>query len=287
MIRVNRPPKVPRKLASQRREGLKRAFDALNAHGVGSAELKKALTGYDGGKNVLFLKQHKKCAFCERRAVLSANSLEHFRPKGAAWRHLPGETPPRVEPGYWWLTWTWENHLFSCHACNSGFKQNYFPLGSGSVTLSGPAAPYTRKRLQPAHTQTVVEASLLVDPATEDPLDHIEWRPVNPKHAKRLWKWSPTGLTEKGDATIRALGLLHQADIVGTHLRDNVLARTDNICTLVDGGQHTQALALWHALAKDVVRSDCDLAGPTWNALHYLVDDARRHSASLPGPAKP
>lgn len=288
MIRVNRPLKVPPELASQRREGLKRAFGALNAHGVASDELKKALTGYDGGKKVLFLKQHKKCAFCECRAVLSANSLEHFRPKGAAWRHFPGEKPRRVDPGYWWLTWTWENHLFSCHACNTGFKKNYFPLAPGSATLSGPAAPYTRKRLQPAHKQTAVETSLMVDPATEDPLDHIEWRPVNPLiHAKRLWKWSPTGLTVKGNATIRALGLLHQADIVGNHLRDNVLARADNICALVDGRQYTRALALWDALAKDVVRSDCDLAGPTWNALHYLVDATKRRSASLPIPPRP
>jgi len=179
MIQIKRPPRAPLKLAKQRREGLKRAFSALNAPGVGSDELKKALTRYDGGKDVLFRSQYKKCAFCERRAVLSANSLEHFRPKGAAWRHLPEEEPARIDPGYWWLTWTWKNHLFSCHSCNSGFKQNYFPLASGSTTLSGPVAPYARKRLQHAHERTAVETSLLVDPAAEDPLDHIEWKPVN------------------------------------------------------------------------------------------------------------
>lgn len=286
MIRINRP-REPRELAAQRREGLKRAFSALNAHGVGSSELKKALTGYEAGKDVLFRKQHKKCAFCERRAVLSANSLEHFRPKGAAWRHQPGDKTTQIDPGYWWLTWTWENHLFSCHSCNTGFKKNYFPLAPGSATLSGPAAPYTLKRLQPAHVQTAVETPLLVDPAAEDPLDHIEWRPVNRNDARSLWKWSPKELTAKGKATILVLDLLKQADIVGSHLRDNVLARADTICVRVDGGQHAEALALWLALANDVVRSGCDLAGPTWNALHYLVDAKRRRSASLPIPARP
>jgi hypothetical protein len=287
VIRINRPPKAPRKLAAQRRKGLKRAFSALNAYGVGSNELKEALKDYDGGKKVLFLKQHKKCAFCERRSVLSANSLEHFRPKGVAWRHLPKEKPARIDPGYWWLTWTWENHLFSCHACNTGPKKSFFPLTPGSVTLPGPTAPYKRKRLQPAHVQTAVETPLLIDPAAEDPLDHIQWKPINPKQARSLWKWSPKDLTPEGKATILVLGLLKQVDIVGNHLRDNVLARADAICALIDGGQHTQAQAQWLALANDVVRSDCDLAGPTWNALHYLVDEKRRHAAGLLIPPRP
>lgn len=287
MIRIRRPKTVPPKLAKQRRVGLERALAALNAHGADSQELKDTLKGYDGGKEKLYLAQHKKCAFCERLSPLAANSLEHFRPKAAAWRHLRNETPSRVEPGYWWLTWTWANCLFSCHSCNTGFKGNHFPLAAGSKTLTGPAAPYTRKRLQAVHEDTSVEDALLVDPASEDPLLHIEWKPVNPSQPKRLWKWSPSPLTPKGNATINVLGMVAQADLVGPHLRSNVLDRTEEICDLIDKKQYVEALAKWQSLGRAVVRKECDLAGPTWNALHHLVDQVRRHAAHLPDLPRP
>jgi hypothetical protein len=104
VIRIQRPKTEPPALATQRRAGWKRAFAALNAHGAGSREL----------KDTLFLAQHRKCAYCERRVGLKGNAVEHLRPKKEAWRHLPGTSPPVIEDGYWWLTWTWTNQLFAC-----------------------------------------------------------------------------------------------------------------------------------------------------------------------------
>ncbi len=267
---------------------MKRAFKALNAHGEGSKQLKEELEPYDGGKETLFLGQHRKCAYCDRRAGLEGNHVEHFRPKREAWRHLPDDKPRIVDPvGYWWLTWTWSNHLFVCASCNTGFKKNHFPLAAGSPSLSGPKAPYPHADLQPQHENVAIESALLVDPSVEDPLDHIEWRLVNPTEPRSLWKWNPAGLTPSGEATIKVLGLVALAYDVGAHVRDNLMARANEVCDLVDGGQPVIALQRWLALGKDVAGSHSTFAGPTWNALHVLVDAPRRAAASLPDLPRP
>jgi hypothetical protein len=287
VIRIRRPGTEPPALAKQRRAGLRRAFAALNAHGADSKELGETLDRYDGGKETLFRAQHRKCAFCERRVGFKGNPLEHLRPKAEAWRHMPGTSPPIIDPGSWWLTWTWKNHVFACTPCNTGYKQNYFLLAPGSPVLTGPVSPYRKKGLRPSHLDISVESPLLVDPSAEDPLDHIEWRPVNRAQPKRLWKWSPWHLSPKGDATIKVLHLSELADDVGDHVRDNVLARTESVCAHVDGGRHARALAEWRRIGRDLVRSHCHLAGPTWNALHYLVDQPRRTAANLLIPPRP
>jgi 5-methylcytosine-specific restriction endonuclease McrA len=287
MIRIRRPQTEPAALRKQRLAGLKRAFAALNKHGAGSDELKKALKAYDGGKATLFRAQHRKCAYCGRSTGLKGEPLEHVRPKKEAWRHLPGESPRVVEPGYWWLTWAWKNHLFACQSCNTGFKGNHFPLAAGSATLTGPTRPYPYKRLRPEHLDVAVESSLFVDPSAEDPLDHIAWRPVNPKQPKRMWIWSPEGLSDEGKATIKVLHLDALADDVASHLRSHALRHTEAICAHVDAGRFPEALADWLALGKDIARSRCHLAGPTWSALHHLVEAHRRTKASLPDLPRP
>lgn len=287
MIRVLRPKTEPPALRKQRLAGLRRAFAALNQYGAASSELKDELTRYDGGKAALFRAQHRKCAYCERRQGLEANPLEHVRPKKEAWRHLPGQSPAIIAEGYWWLTWTWRNQLFACHSCNSGIKKNYFPLAPGSGALLGPVPPYQNKRLLPAHLDFSSEEPLLVDPSTEDPLDHIQWRPVDPQLPTRRWIWSPVGLTDKGKATIKILRLEELADDVGNHVRDNVLPRARSVCAAIDAGHHRRARRLWRELAGDVARSDSALAGPTWNALDFLVDSARRTDAKLPPLPRP
>ncbi|XXT23892.1 hypothetical protein WME94_20355 [Sorangium sp. So ce429] len=287
MIRIHRPKTEPAALRKQRLAGLKRALTALNAHGANSKALKKTLTAYDGGKATLFRAQYRKCAYCERRVGLAANALEHVRPKKEAWRHLPGMSPSIDDPGYWWLTWTWQNHIFACNSCNTGHKGNYFPLVAGSAALTGPTQPYRCKRLRPEHLDVSLESTTFVDPSVMDPLDHIEWRPVNDKLPKTLWKWSPRAFTTEGDATIRVLRLDLLADDVADHIRDNCLARASSICEHVDAGRSLEALNAWNALGRDVARSGCHLAGPTWNALHFLVEAHRRTKAKLPDLPRP
>lgn len=289
MIQVRRPKTEPAALRKQRIAGLRRALAALNAHGAGSKELKGTLHHYDGGKASLFRAQHRKCAYCERRVGLAANPVDHVRPKKEAQRSLPGTSPAVIGPGYWWLTWTWENHLFACSSCNTGYKQNYFPLAAGSAPLQSPTRPYRYKRLRPEHTDVSLESTMFIDPSvtTTNPLDHIEWRPVNDKLPKVLWVWSPRALTPEGDATIRVLRLDLLADDVTGHVRDNCLARAATICEHVDAGRHVDALQAWRALGRDVARADCHLAGPTWNALHFLVEARRRARANLPDLPRP
>jgi hypothetical protein len=287
VIHIRRPKTEPSALKKQRHAGLQRAFAALNTHGPGSQELADTLVRYDGGKERLFRAQHRKCAFCERRVGFVASPVDHLRPKKATWRHMPGTSPRVVDIGYWWLTWTWENQVFACTSCNTGYKQSYFPLAPGSAVLTGPARPYRNRRLRPCHLDVSVEAPMLVDPSAEDPLDHIEWRPVDRTQPKRLWKWFPADLTPRGNVTIKVLRLEDLADDVGDHVRDNLLAHTESVCAHVDAGQHATAAAEWRTLVRDVAGSRCQLAGPTWNALHYLVDQNRRKVANLPIPPRP
>lgn len=286
MIRIHRPAAEPARLTQQRERRLPRAIKALNGSGAASKALKDTLKDYDGGKKQLYLAQRRKCAYCERRVGFGSNPVEHFRPKREAWRHQPGKTSDIDGTGYWWLTWTWENQLFACPTCNGSHKRNYFPLAT-AARLGGPSAPYPHDHLLPAHTALQAESPLLVDPATEDPLDHLDWRPVNPGEPKKLWKWAPLGLTPRGEATIELLGMDELADDVGDHLRDHVVSRAEEICRLVDAGDVGSAVAGWAALANDVVRSDCLLAGPTWNALRFLVDEPRRIRAALALPPRP
>ena len=210
-----------------------------------------------------------------------------MRPKKEAWRHLPGELPHVVEPGYWWLTWAWDNHLFACQSCNTGLKKSHFPLAPGTRPLVGPTPPYKYKRLRPDHLDTSVEQAWFIDPSRVDPLDHIVWRPANQTYPKRRWLWSPEGLTDEGKATIKVLHLDELADDVADHLRDNALARALEVCAHIDAGRRRPALAAWNALGRDVAGPTCHLAGPTWNALHYLVEPHRRAKAGLPDLLRP
>jgi len=77
------------------------------------------------------------------------------------------------------------------------------------------------------------------------------------------------------------------ADDVALHVRDHALRHTEAICADVDGGRFAAARRAWKALGADIARSRCHLAGPTWNALHHLVDPARRARARLPRLPRP
>lgn len=134
MIPVDRGAE-PRALEDVRAERLPKAVSAFNVHGPGSKQLHKLLDGYDVAKRHLFLRQHKKCAYCERTPGLDGQPVEHFRPKKHVSRRIGGQRKKDHER-YWWLTWTWENLLFACTTCNGpANKGNDFPLVAGSPPL--------------------------------------------------------------------------------------------------------------------------------------------------------
>lgn len=288
MIRIRRGPE-PASLATARNRQLSAAVKAYNQHGHGSKELSDKLVGYKlrRVKQRLFLAQHKKCAWCEVRAQYSSSPVEHYRPKNGAHRHDRGE-PPRIDHGhYWWLTWTWENLLFSCTRCNDqGHKANFFPLAPGSSPLAPPRRPY-RGRQGSKFFDTSGEQPLLLDPAVDDPLDHIVWKPLQRAFARRDWKWSPSGLTARGTKTIKILLLAELADLVEDHLKIAVLPSLEEVEGHLTAGRRRAATKRWQALLADTVAPSSPFAAATWCALEEWMPAAKRTQFGLSAPVRP
>jgi hypothetical protein len=288
MIRVRRGAE-PAILATVRSKRLRTAVIAYNRYGPGSRELKNALVGYNpmAVKDALFLAQHKKCAWCESRAHYSSSPVEHYRPKDGAHRHQRG-TRAQIDDGhYWWLTWTWTNLLFSCPRCNDqGHKANFFPLAPGSAPLTPPTRPQ-RGRRGPKFFDTSREQSLLLDPAIDDPLDHIVWKPLQRALDRRDWKWSPCGLTDRGTATIAILKLAELADHIEHHLRIAVLPSLEEVEGHVAAGRLPEAVARWQKLLDKTLAANSPFAAATWCALEEWMPAAHRRQHGLADPVRP
>ena len=238
-------------------------------------------------KDVLFLAQHRKCSWCEIRTHYSSSPVEHYRPKAGAHRHDRG-APPRIDHGhYWWLTWTWVNLLFSCPRCNDqGHKANFFPLATGSSPLATPSRPHRGPR-GPRFFDTSSEQPLLLDPAVDDPLDHMMWKPLQRALSRRDWKWSPSGLTERGTATIAILKLVELADLVEHHLRVAVLPSLEEVEGHLTAGRRRAATRRWQTLLADTVAPSSPFAAATWCALEQWMPAAKRTQFGLSAPARP
>jgi hypothetical protein len=288
MIRINRGPEPP-ELASARRARLAAAVKAYNRQGPGSRELINLLDGYNARaiKDALYQAQHKKCAWCERRQSYSSSPVEHYRPKAGAARHDRG-TPAQVDHGhYWWLTWTWANLLFSCPRCNDqGHKGNFFPLAPGSPPLRPPKHPH-RGRRDARFFDSSGELPLLLDPATDDPLDHIVWKPLQRALERRDWKWMPSGLTPRGTATIAILRLAELADELEHYLRLAVLPSLEEIEAHIAAERSHEAAARWQALLADTLAPSSPLAAASWCALEVWMPAARRTQLGLNAPVRP
>jgi hypothetical protein len=288
MIRIDRGPE-PAALEAARSRRLGAAIAAYNAHGVGSPELTATLDGYNvpAIKDALYLVQEKKCAWCERRRDYSSSPVDHFRPKDGAWRHKRGAAKRQDRGHYWWLTWTWTNLLFVCPRCNDpGHKANYFPLTSSSSALAPPRRPY-RGRPGPAFFRTSSERPLLIDPATDDPLDHITWRPLQTRLDRRDWKWSPWGLSARGWETIDVLRLGEIADEVEHHLRTAVLPSLEEIEAHFAAGRTTAGAQRWKKLLAETLAPHSPLSAATWCALAIWMPAAQRRRWRLPAPRRP
>lgn len=212
MIRIYRGDE-PDALADAREEHLSRA--ALR----GAPAAETDFDGYDVNRAELIERLYYKCAYCEMDVREEALPVEHYHPKGACeridWeRLLPAKVPSalsaqddklfarRLPPtdrnrvrwlkgaGYWWLAWTWENHVMACTGCNTGLKRTRFPLRHGATPL--------KEHEQPSPQ----EGALLIDPTSVDPMDHIVFE-------NRDGDWLPYPRDESlaGDWTIFVLHL--------------------------------------------------------------------------------
>ena len=99
--------------------------------------------------------QHGKCAYCEQYKNGDFGCVEHYRPKG-------GFGSPLQKPGYYWLAYDWQNLLFSCSECNTSYKRNLFPLVNDNAR-------------DIEHRDISNEEPTIINPATTDPGEHIEF----------------------------------------------------------------------------------------------------------------
>lgn len=289
MIPVDRGTE-PRALEEVRARRLPQAVNAFNVHGPGSKQLHAQLDGYDVAKQHLFLRQHKKCAYCERTPGLEGQPVEHFRPKKHASRRVGGRHVKDRER-YWWLTWTWENLLFACATCNGpANKGNAFPLAAGNSPLPHPVRPASIPLPLECFALTS-EQPLILDPADKShhPLDHLRWLPIDRTLPRSLWAWRLHAATSRGQATKECLHLEALADDVDARYRDTVWPRFHReIERRLEATAPTQPLAAWDKLVRDLVHAAAPLAAATWSMLDVLRTSTRAlRTAKLPAPPRP
>jgi hypothetical protein len=124
---------------------------------------------YKEFKDEIFTGFRGKCAFCESliRDLDQPGDVEHYRPKLGIKDENENSVMVRMgfrkvpHPGYFWLAYAWENLIPSCNLCNRAGKKNYFPV-------EPPGAYATNK------DGLVKEHPLLINPAVDDPSDHLE-----------------------------------------------------------------------------------------------------------------
>ena len=168
---------------------------------------------------------HGKCAYCEVHIAQARQSgdAEHYRPKGAVNRRLPGRTGlPRVRvkapdgseidhPGYFWLAYNWRNLLPSCRRCNSeDGKKNQFPVTGDRhvflVALTDAEAAAIAPQPIPCATSPGYyflppaeldrrEKPLLLHPCYgDDPREHLKFGTKGIEAAKELADGEPSPL---------------------------------------------------------------------------------------------
>lgn len=145
-------------------------------------------------KTLLVTMHRRKCCYCESRyAERGYLHVEHFRPSGGV-RQDFDQTDDEL-PGYYWLTYKWDNLLLACLGCNSKHKGTRFPLADPS------------KRARSHHDDIEREHPQFINPAEQDPRGHI-----------RFDDDLPIGTTEEGWDSIKGLGLRRPELQVDRHM---------------------------------------------------------------------
>lgn len=251
MIRIDRGPE-PASLAPVRTAELLRVRPLVSAGTLNSGAIGQK---YSIVKKTLWEQQEMKCCYCEARTECDYKDVEHFRPKAQADR-LNGT----VDPGYWWLAWTWENLLFSCEICNRSYKNDSFPLEAGSVALAPENPPPGQER------------ATLIDPCAEEPIDLIEFR-FNGIH------WQPVGRNgnSRGQETVTRLGL-DRPDLLtlyDAHVNDWVKPRTDAVHEAVGHRDASLLPKEWRRVLGLLSRRT-PFAALSFDAIaHYVPEDVR------------
>ncbi len=313
MIRLSlggEPPALTRRRPAAWR-GAQAEFDA---NGPGRKELHNLLTDYDNDqdgedrvKRVLWRRQHEKCAWCEVKADWELYPVEHIRPKGGAYdldeaakRQITsqGTLPPDLDKRwtvlspdhYWWLTWEWENLVFSCARCNkTGNKGNRFPLAPGRLRTAALPRPVVHPLNWPG-LDVSHEETWLLNPRLEGSQADITWGPTNPWREPEDWTWEVRGRTPRGMVTIEVLGLKDRIDRVSSRLKE-LVARWRDLKSYMDAGRAVDVANTWESLVSTYIEDpDKEFRAACWCALNLLVlrlNQKRWKKLNLRSPAVP
>ena len=231
MILVDKPV-APRSLAAGVAETVKHCtdFDADPQgyrDGRESFSFKRSIYGNARVKNALKAAQKGKCCFCEAR--FDANyqgDVEHYRPKGAI-----GSGKTKINPGYYWLAYTWNNLYYACADCNQYQKRAAFPL-----------VDETNRALD-HHGAIGHEDPLILDPGgPRDPRDHI-----------RFVSDVPTATTAAGRETIKRLKLDREALCRDRRNHFRVLQALIDIIRLIEFDNRPEAIKCVREARSDLV----------------------------------
>jgi uncharacterized protein (TIGR02646 family) len=221
----------------------------------GSTEIK----GYDIAAELLWWAQHRKCCYCERIIECLFYDVEHYRPKAGV-NHGPAH--PLYDGGYWWLAFTWENLLFSCKGCNEGKgKGIQFPLTAGSIPL--------RREQQPR----LGERALLIDPAGECGIRHIEFRL---SAVEKKWRPSARDGSVEGDETIRVCRLDRDDLVVlyTVHVNSKVRPKAEAVNDAIGRGDEDAVRRAVRMANVDLLRRGREFVGLSYDALRHFVPHA-------------
>jgi uncharacterized protein (TIGR02646 family) len=194
VIRITKPTKAPVILRNRGASATRQLCEQYDAEqdayigGVKRFVFDRGIYGSKSVKNALLKAQDNKCAFCEAKVSHVAHGdVEHFRPKGG---YQQSPMDQLTLPGYYWLAYDWSNLLFCCQICNQSHKRNGFPL-------------VNQDHRARSHTHDIrSELPLLIDPASEEPADFVDF---NEEYIR-----SVDG-NARGETTIQTLGLNRSA----------------------------------------------------------------------------
>ena len=208
MIPILKPPKTPEVLITKGADKTREDKVSYDQHsreyrsGRKTFKPDKRIYGHKSVKHVLMQSQHHKCCYCESKFRSTHDAdIEHYRPKTAVKQSVGAD---KLHPGYYWLAYRWDNLLVSCTDCNRRHKGMLFPLVDNSV------------RARSHRDDIRMEQPLFINPASDDPRNHIRFHGPEPVHK-----------TEVGRVTIESLGLrspaLHEERL--TRFRELIVLR--------------------------------------------------------------
>ena len=194
VLRIKRP-KPPADYPAKARQALRRIHADIAA-GRAPAFDERIWKAHKGAFSAA---QRDKCGYCEQPSLNHPGAVDHYAPKKEVQELAdPGaehiltasvpdrRTPPISRRGYWWLAYNWNNWLFVCERCNTGWKRGLFPVRENPRSLPPDRA--------------AKETPLLLNPFGRiDPIFHLSF--------SRLGQIAPRNGSAYGEATIETCGL--------------------------------------------------------------------------------